>query len=180
MLNIILNQATAQNSSAVVINKQEIDTLVLFLSNNPSYVGVRPLVENGVLHLKVAMSISRESEIHKEMQIPADDDLVSSVIYAISGNIEPLVKYKESDHKPKECVDADKAKQEIFEALLNAHCPLTFRKELEDCNGEHYVTASFRIAYKKNVNICLKKTQEVVDKIKLLIAKEDIAKEDIA
>jgi hypothetical protein len=175
MLNIILNQATAQNSSAVVINKQEIDTLVLFLSNNPSYVGVRPLVENGVLHLKVAMSISRESEIHKEMQIPADDDLVSSVIYAMSGDIEPLEKYKESEHKPKEYVDADKFKQEIFEALLETNCPLTLKDELENCKGEHYVTVSFRIAYKKNVNICLKKTKEVEDKIKSLIAKEDIA-----
>ena len=178
MIKISINQnhqTNAQNSSAFVINKQEIDTLVLFLSNNPSYVGVRPLVKNGVLHLKVAMSISRESEIHKEMQIPADDDLVSSVIYAMSGNIKPLEEYKQSDHQPKECVDADKVKQEIFEALLETHCPLTFRNELEDCNGEHYITASFRIAYKRNVNICLKKTQEVVDKIKLLIAKEDIA-----
>ena len=109
------------------------------------------------------------------MQIPADDDLVSSVIYAMFGNIKPLEEYKQSDHQPKECVDADKVKQEIFEALLETNCPLTFRNELEDCNGEHYITVSFRIAYKRNVNICLKKTQEVAGKIQSLIAKEEIA-----
>lgn len=167
-------------TGSTVINKEEIETLVQFLSASPEYVSVWLKKDKERLLLNVKITIKRNSTIQKEMTIPADDDLVSSVIYAMSGNIEPLVKYKESDHKPKECVDADKAKQEIFEALLNAHCPLTFRNELEDCNGEHYVTASFRIAYKKNVNICLKKTQEVVDKIKLLIAKENIAKENIA
>ena len=35
--------------------------------------------------------------------------------------------------------------------------------------------SSFRIAYKRYVNICLKKTQEVAGKIQSLIAKEDIA-----
>lgn len=163
-------------TGSTVINKEEIETLIQFLSASPEGVSVwlKKDIEGGLL-LNVKITIKRNSTIQKEMQIPADDDLVSSVIYAMSGNIEPLEKYKESEHKPKEYVDADKAKQEIFEALLNAHCPLTFRNELEDCNGEHYVTASFRIAYKKNVNICLKKTQEVVDKIKLLIAKENIA-----
>ena len=162
--------------SSLAITKEKIDSLIQFLSANPEAVSVwLKKDKESFLLLNVKITIKRNSTIQKEMQIPADDDLVSSVIYAMSGDIEPLEKYKESEHKPKEYVDADKAKQEIFEALLNAHCPLTFRNELEDCNGEHYVTASFRIAYKKNVNICLKKTQEVVDKIKLLIAQENIA-----
>lgn len=93
----------------------------------------------------------------------------------LSGDIEPLKKYNDSEHQPKECENADNVKQELFDALLNAHCPLTFRNELEDSNGEHYITTSFRIAYKRYVNICLKKTQEVAGKIQSLIAKEDIA-----
>ncbi|MBR6907780.1 hypothetical protein IKN40_04770 [bacterium] len=181
--NMQINLTSCKNEpqSSSFINKEEIETLIQFLSVSPESVSVwlKKDKEGGLL-LNVKITVKRKSTIQKEMQIPADDDLVSSVIYAMSGDIEPLEKYKESEHKPKEYVDADKFKQEIFEALLETHCPLTLRDELENCKGEHYVTASFRIAYKKNVNICLKKTQEVVDKIKLLIAKEDIAKEDIA
>lgn len=162
--------------SSLSINKEKINSLIQFLSVNPEGVSVwlKKDIEGGLL-LNVKITIKRNSTIQKEMQIPADDDLVSSVIYAMSGDIEPLEKYKESEHKPKEYVDADKFKQEIFEALLETNCPLTLKDELENCKGEHYVTVSFRIAYKKNVNICLKKTKEVEDKIKSLIAKEDIA-----
>lgn len=166
---------TTEQKKAVEVSKMEIENLILFLSNNPSYVGVRPFVKNGILHLKVVMSITRESEINKEMLISADEDLLSSVIYALSGDIEPLKKYNESNHQPMECENADKVKQEIFEALLNARCPLTFRNELEDCNGEHYITASFRIAYKRNVNICLKKTEEINSKINSVLSITDIA-----
>lgn len=173
-INISLKQV--EPMSSLVINKEEIDTLIQFLSANPENVSVwlKKNIEGGLL-LNVKITIKRNSTIQKEMQIPADDDLVSSVIYAMSGNIEPLEKYKESEHKPKEYVDADKFKQEIFEALLETNCPLTLKDELANCKGEHYVTVSFRIAYKKNVNICLKKTKEVDDKIQSLIAKENIA-----
>lgn len=174
-MKIDIFSVTDEPKSSSIISKEEIETLIQFLYVSPESVSVRLKKDKeGGLLLNVKITVKRKSTIQKEMTIPADEDLIQAVIYGLYGNLSDLEKFCESEHKVQNCQDADTVKLETFYALLDSPFKLYLKDELI-CNEEHYITASFRIAYKKMFNICLKKTQDVADKIQSLIAKEDIA-----
>ena len=174
-INISLKQV--EPMSSLVINKEEIDTLIQFLSANPENVSIwLKKDKEGFLLLNVKITVKRNSTIQKEMTIPADENLIQAVIYGLYGDLEDLKQYNKSEHNVPNGIDPDTVKEETFNALLNTPFKLYLKDELVDhYNGERYITAYFQIAHKKMFNICLKKTKEVDDKIQSLIAKEDIA-----
>lgn len=162
--------------SSWFINKEEIDTLIQFLSANPEDVSVwLKRDKEGVLLLNVKITIKRNSTIQKEMTIPADEDLIQAVIYGLYGNLDDLIQYNKSEHNVPNGIDPDAVKEETFYALLNTPFKLYLKDELVDYNGERYITAYFQIARKKMFNICLKKTEEIIKKIKSVVSQMDVA-----
>jgi Holliday junction resolvase len=163
--------------SSWFINKEEIDTLIQFLSANPEDVSVwLKKDKEGFLLLNVKITVKRNSTIQKEMTIPADENLIQAVIYGLYGDLEDLRQYNESEHNVQNDIDPDTVKKETFYALLNTPFKLYLKDELVDhYNGERYITAYFQIAHKKMFNICLKKTEEISKKIKSIVSKTDVA-----
>ena len=163
--------------SSWFINKEEIDTLIQFLSANPEDVSVwLKKDKEGFLLLNVKITVKRNSTIQKEMTIPADENLIQAVIYGLYGDLEDLKQYNKSEHNVPNGINPDAVKEETFYALLNTPFKLYLKDELVDhYNGERYITAYFQIAHKKMFNICLKKTEEISKKIKSIVSKTDVA-----
>lgn len=174
-LNFLFEKEDEPKSSSS-ISKEEIESLIQFLSASPEYVSVRLRKDKeGGLILNVRITVKRNSTIQKEMIIPANEDLIQAVIYGLYGNLSELEKYGESEHNVSNSQDADTVKQETFYALLDSPFKLYLKDELVDYNGERYITAYFQIAHKKMFNICLKKTEEINNKINSVVSKTDIA-----
>ena len=90
----------------------------------------------------------------------ADAKLVEYMLGAMRGTISGALKAYKAEEHPLEASEND-PRVEIFRQFINSPLRCRFDADFIAGNGDRYMSATFNIAYRKQVKFCLKRTEEV-------------------
>ena len=144
--------ATAQ------VDQQVVNDLFNAFMEIPQEVVVSFKNEDGFLRMVVKMN--HREKFFRKYETCADAKLVEYMLGAMRGTmIGALEAYKAEEH-PLEASETD-PRVELFRQFINSPLRCRFDADFIAGNGDRYVSATFNIAYRKQVKFCLKRTEEV-------------------
>ena len=114
--------------------------------------------EDGFLRMVVKMN--HREKFFRKYETCADAKLVEYMLGAMRGTmIGALDAYKTEEH-PLEPSEVD-PRIELFRQFINSPLKCRFDADFIAGNGDRYVSATFTIAYRKQIKFCLKRTDEL-------------------
>ena len=114
--------------------------------------------EDGFLRMVVKMN--HRDKFFRKYETCADAKLVEYMLSAMRGTmVGALDAYKEEEH-PLEASDID-PRIELFRQFINSPLRCRFDADFIAGNGDRYVSATFTVAYRKQIKFCLKRTDEL-------------------
>ena len=147
--------AVAQTAS---VDHQVVNDIYNAFMAIPQEVVVRFKHDNGFLKMIVEMK-HRDKFYHKYVT-PADVKLVESMIAAMAaGQIGAIKAYNNEEHQLV-ASEAD-PRIELFRQFINSPLRCRFDADFIAGNGDRYISATFTIAYRKQIKFCLKRTEEL-------------------
>ena len=161
-MNNIINFASVWGEAAVTVtaqvDQQVVNDLFHAFMEIPQEVVVTFKNENGFLRMVVKMN--HREKFFRKYETCADAKLVESMLGAMRGTmVGALEAYKAEEH-PLEASETD-PRVELFRQFINSPLRCRFDADFIAGNGDRYVSATFNIAYRKQVKFCLKRTEEV-------------------
>ena len=144
--------ATAQ------VDQQVVNDLFNAFMEIPQEVVVSFKNEDGFLRMVVKMN--HREKFFRKYETCADAKLVEYMLGAMRGTmIGALEGYKAEEHILE--VSETDPRIELFRQFINSPLKCRFDADFIAGNGDRYVSATFTIAYRKQIKFCLKRTDEI-------------------
>ena len=161
-MNNIINFASVWGEAAVAatakVDQQVVNDLFHAFMEIPQEVVVSFKNEDGFLRMVVKMN--HREKFFRKYETCADAKLVESMLGAMRGTmVGALEAYKAEEHTL-EASETD-PRIELFRQFINSPLRCRFDADFIAGNGDRYVSATFNIAYRKQVKFCLKRTEEI-------------------
>ena len=162
MKNNIIDFSSVWGEAAVAttakVDQQVVNDLFHAFMEIPQEVVVTFKNENGFLRMVVKMN--HREKFFRKYETCADAKLVESMLGAMRGTmVGALEAYKAEEHTL-EASETD-PRVELFRQFINSPLRCRFDSDFIAGNGDRYVSATFNIAYRKQVKFCLKRTEEI-------------------
>ena len=162
MKNNIIDFSSVWGEAAVAttakVDQQVVNDLFHAFMEIPQEVVVTFKNENGFLRMVVKMN--HREKFFRKYETCADAKLVESMLGAMRGTmVGALEAYKAEEHTL-EASETD-PRIELFRQFINSPLKCRFDADFIAGNGDRYVSATFNIAYRKQVKFCLKRTEEI-------------------
>ena len=162
MKNNIIDFSSVWGEAAVAtsakVDQQVVNDLFHAFMEIPQEVVVTFKNENGFLRMVVKMN--HREKFFRKYETCADAKLVESMLGAMRGTmVGALEAYKAEEHTL-EASETD-PRIELFRQFINSPLRCRFDADFIAGNGDRYVSATFNIAYRKQVKFCLKRTEEI-------------------
>lgn len=140
------------------VDQQVVNDLFHAFMEIPQEVVVSFKNEDGFLRMVVKMN--HREKFFRKYETCADAKLVEYMLGAMRGTmIGALEGYKAEEHILE--VSETDPRIELFRQFINSPLRCRFDADFIAGNGDRYVSATFNIAYRKQVKFCLKRTEEV-------------------
>ena len=124
----------------------------------PQEIVVKFKNEDGFL--KMVVKMNHREKFFRTYETFADAKLVEYMLGAMRGTISGALKAYKAEEHPLEASEND-PRVEIFRQFINSPLRCRFDADFIAGNGDRYMSATFNIAYRKQVKFCLKRTEEV-------------------
>lgn len=140
------------------VDQQVVNDLFHAFMEIPQEVVVSFKNEDGFLRMVVKMN--HREKFFRKYETCADAKLVEYMLGAMRGTmIGALEGYKAEEHILE--VSETDPRIELFRQFINSPLKCRFDADFIAGNGDRYMSATFNIAYRKQVKFCLKRTEEV-------------------
>ena len=140
------------------VDQQVVNDLFHSFMEIPQEVVVSFKNEDGFLRMVVKMN--HRDKFFRKYETCADAKLVEYMLGAMRGTmVGALEAYKAEEH-PLEATEVD-PRIELFRQFINSPLRCRFDSDFVAGNGDRYVSATFTIAYRKQIKFCLKRTDEL-------------------
>lgn len=140
------------------VDQQVVNDLFHAFMEIPQEVVVSFKNEDGFLRMVVKMN--HREKFFRKYETCADAKLVEYMLGAMRGTmIGALEGYKAEEHILE--VSETDPRIELFRQFINSPLRCRFDADFIAGNGDRYMSATFNIAYRKQVKFCLKRTEEV-------------------
>lgn len=140
------------------VDQQVVNDLFHAFMEIPQEVVVSFKNEDGFLRMVVKMN--HRDKFFRKYETCADAKLVEYMLGAMRGTmVGALETYKAEEH-PLEAAEVD-PRIELFRQFINSPLRCRFDSDFVAGNGDRYVSATFTIAYRKQIKFCLKRTDEL-------------------
>ena len=161
-MNNIINFASVWGEAAVTVtaqvDQQVVNDLFHAFMEIPQEVVVTFKNEDGFLRMVVKMN--HREKFFRKYETCADAKLVEYMLGAMRGTmIGALEGYKAEEHILE--VSETDPRIELFRQFINSPLKCRFDADFIAGNGDRYVSATFTIAYRKQIKFCLKRTDEI-------------------
>ena len=141
-----------------IVDQQVVNDLFNAFMTIPQEVVVKFRNDNG--YLKMAVNMNHREKFFRSYETFADGKLVENMIGAMRGDrIASLEIYKAEEH-PLEASEVD-PRIDLFRQFINSPLRCHFDADFIAGNGDRYVSATFKISYRKQIKFCLKRTEEI-------------------
>ena len=162
MKNNIIDFSSVWGEAAVAatakVDQQVVNDLFHAFMEIPQEVVVSFKNEDGFLRMVVKMN--HREKFFRKYESCADAKLVEYMLGAMRGTmVGALEAYKAEEHTL-EASETD-PRIELFRQFINSPLRCRFDADFIAGNGDRYVSATFNIAYRKQVKFCLKRTEEI-------------------
>lgn len=162
MKNNIIDFSSVWGEAAVattaIVDQQVVNDLFHAFMEIPQEVVVTFKNEDGFL--KMVVKMNHREKFFRKYETCADAKLVEYMLGAMRGTmVGALEAYKAEEHTL-EASETD-PRVELFRQFINSPLRCRFDSDFIAGNGDRYVSATFNIAYRKQVKFCLKRTEEV-------------------
>ncbi len=153
--NVCGNVMVAQNTT---VDQQVVNDLFHAFMEIPQEVMVSFKNEGG--YLRMVVKTNHREKFFRRFETCADAKLVEYMLGAMRGTmVGALEGYKAEEHTL-EASETD-PRIELFSQFINSPLKCRFDADFIAGNGDRYVSATFTIAYRKQIKFCLKRTEEV-------------------
>lgn len=140
------------------VDQQVVNDLFHAFMEIPQEVVVSFKNEDGFLRMVVKMN--HRDKFFRKYETCADAKLVEYMLGAMRGTmVGALETYKAEEH-PLEATEVD-PRIELFRQFIYSPLRCRFDSDFVAGNGDRYVSATFTIAYRKQIKFCLKRTDEI-------------------
>ena len=140
------------------VDQQVVNDLFHAFMEIPQEVVVKFRNEDGFL--KMVVKMNHREKFFRTYETYADAKLVEYMLGAMRGTmVGALEAYKAEEH-PLEAAEVD-PRIELFRQFINSPLRCRFDSDFVAGNGDRYVSATFTIAYRKQIKFCLKRTDEL-------------------
>lgn len=161
-MNNIIDFSNVWDEGAVahtaVVDQQVVNDLFHAFMEIPQEVVVKFRNEDGFL--KMVVKMNHREKFFRTYETYADAKLVEYMLGAMRGTmVGALEAYKAEEH-PLEATEVD-PRIELFRQFINSPLRCRFDSDFVAGNGDRYVSATFTIAYRKQIKFCLKRTDEL-------------------
>ena len=161
-MNNIINFSNVWGEDTVTatakVDQQVVNDLFHAFMEIPQEVVVTFKNEDGFL--KMVVKMNHREKFFRKYETCADAKLVEYMLGAMRGTmVGALEAYKAEEHTL-EASETD-PRVELFRQFINSPLRCRFDSDFIAGNGDRYVSATFNIAYRKQVKFCLKRTEEV-------------------
>lgn len=161
-MNNIINFSNVWGEGTVAhratVDQQVVKDLFHAFLEIPQEVVVSFKNEDGFLRMVVKMN--HRDKFFRKYETCADAKLVEYMLGAMRGTmVGALETYKAEEH-PLEATEVD-PRIELFRQFINSPLRCRFDSDFVAGNGDRYVSATFTIAYRKQIKFCLKRTDEI-------------------
>lgn len=161
-MNNIINFSNVWGEDTVTatakVDQQVVNDLFHAFMEIPQEVVVSFKNEDGFLRMVVKMN--HRDKFFRKYETCADAKLVEYMLGAMRGTmVGALEAYKVEEH-PLEATEVD-PRIELFRQFINSPLRCRFDSDFVAGNGDRYVSATFTIAYRKQIKFCLKRTDEL-------------------
>ena len=162
MKNNIIDFSSVWGEAAVAatakVDQQVVNDLFHAFMEIPQEVVVTFKNEDGFL--KMVVKMNHREKFFRKYETCADAKLVEYMLGAMRGTmVGALETYKAEEHTL-EASETD-PRIELFRQFINSPLRCRFDADFIAGNGDRYVSATFNIAYRKQVKFCLKRTDEI-------------------
>lgn len=141
-----------------VVDQQVVNDLFNAFMEIPQEIVVKFKNEDGFL--KMVVKMNHREKFFRTYETYADAKLVEYMLGAMRGTmIGALEGYKAEEHIL-EVTETD-PRIELFRQFINSPLKCRFDADFIAGNGDRYVSATFTIAYRKQIKFCLKRTDEL-------------------
>lgn len=152
----VWGEATVATTAKV--DQQVVNDLFHAFMEIPQEVVVTFKNEDGFL--KMVVKMNHREKFFRKYETCADAKLVEYMLGAMRGTmVGALEAYKAEEHTL-EASETD-PRVELFRQFINSPLRCRFDSDFIAGNGDRYVSATFNIAYRKQVKFCLKRTEEI-------------------
>lgn len=161
-MNNIIDFSSVWGEAAVAatakVDQQVVNDLFHAFMEIPQEVVVTFKNEDGFL--KMVVKMNHREKFFRKYETCADAKLVEYMLGAMRGTmVGALEAYKAEEHTL-EASETD-PRIELFRQFINSPLRCRFDADFIAGNGDRYVSATFNIAYRKQVKFCLKRTEEI-------------------
>lgn len=161
-MNNIINFSNVWGEDTVTatakVDQQVVNDLFHAFMEIPQEVVVTFKNEDGFL--KMVVKMNHREKFFRKYETCADAKLVEYMLGAMRGTmVGALEAYKAEEHTL-EASETD-PRIELFRQFINSPLRCRFDADFIAGNGDRYVSATFNIAYRKQVKFCLKRTEEI-------------------
>lgn len=161
-MNNIINFSNVWGEDTVTatakVDQQVVNDLFHAFMEIPQEVVVTFKNEDGFL--KMVVKMNHREKFFRKYETCADAKLVEYMLGAMRGTmVGALEAYKAEEHTL-EASETD-PRIELFRQFINSPLKCRFDADFIAGNGDRYVSATFNIAYRKQVKFCLKRTEEI-------------------
>lgn len=140
------------------VDQQVVNDLFHAFMEIPQEVVVSFKNEDGFLRMVVKMN--HRDKFFRKYETCADAKLVEYMLGAMRGTmVGALEAYKAEEHTL-EASETD-PRIELFRQFINSPLRCRFDADFIAGNGDRYISATFTIAYRKQIKFCLKRTEEI-------------------
>ena len=162
MKNNIIDFSNVWGEGAVAhtatVDQQVVNDLFHAFMEIPQEVVVKFRNEDGFL--KMVVKMNHREKFFRTYETFADAKLVEYMLGAMRGTISGALEAYKAEEHPLEASEND-PRVEIFRQFINSPLRCRFDADFIAGNGDRYMSATFNIAYRKQVKFCLKRTEEV-------------------
>ena len=161
-MNNIINFSNVWGEDTVAatakVDQQVVNDLFHAFMEIPQEVVVTFKNEDGFL--KMVVKMNHREKFFRKYETCADAKLVEYMLGAMRGTmVGALEAYKAEEHTL-EASETD-PRIELFRQFINSPLRCRFDADFIAGNGDRYISATFTIAYRKQIKFCLKRTEEI-------------------
>lgn len=145
-------------AKTATVDQKVVNDLFNAFMEIPQEVVVSFKNEDGFLRMVVKMN--HREKFFRRYETYADAKLVEYMIGAMRGLISGAFRTYNSEEHPLEASELD-PRIELFKQFINSPLRCRFDADFIAGNGDRYMSATFNIAYRKQIKFCLKRTDEI-------------------
>ena len=145
-------------TASAQVDQQVVNDLFNAFMEIPQEVVVKFRNEDGFLKMMVKMN--HREKFFRTYETYSDAKLVECILGAMRGTMIGALEAYKADEHPLEAAEVD-PRVGLFRQFINSPLRCRFDSDFIAGNGDRYVSATFTIAYRKQIKFCLKRTDEL-------------------